>query len=104
MSDDTITKTVWRVLTTNFAEDPNGDDILSMSLQANGKTYAVVVAGPRGMNSDEFIPALRAAAGVLIHACGGDVGEVGAAYKNTEDADGQTDLFNDLDTSKSRAN
>jgi hypothetical protein len=85
------TSTLWRVTGADWYDTEPDVDTISLSLLANGDNYAVACTGPKGMKSDQFISALRAATAALINANGGDISVVGAA---------QLDLF---DTGDQRA-
>lgn len=71
---DVTTRTLWRVLDAQWIDkDPDGD-VITVTLQAAGKDYVVTCSGPKGMRSDEFIPAVRAAEVALdVIANGGDI-------------------------------
>ncbi len=73
----TETRTVWRQLAVDWVDDNKDTDVIALVLQANGKEYVVTCAGPKDMKSDEFILAIRIAAGFLIRAGGGDMSVVG---------------------------
>jgi hypothetical protein len=70
-------RTIWRQLAVNWVDDDPYTDVIVLVLQANGKEYIVTCAGPKDMKSDEFISAIRIAAGLLIRAGGGDMSVVG---------------------------
>jgi hypothetical protein len=86
------TSTLWRVTGSDWIDDEPDVSTIALSLRANNEDYAVACTGPKGMKSDQFISALRAAAAALIGASGGDLSTVGAA---------QLGLF---DTGDQRAN
>jgi hypothetical protein len=87
------TSTLWRVTGSDWMDDEPDVSTIVLSLRANNADYAVACTGPKGMKSDQFISALRAAAAAaLIGASGGDLSTVGAA---------QLGLF---DTGDQRAN
>jgi hypothetical protein len=73
-----VTRTVWSVVGSDWIDTDPTCDVIAIQLRANGKEYAVVCSGPKGMDSNEFIPAVRAAAAAMIHAVGGDMSTVGA--------------------------
>jgi hypothetical protein len=73
---------VWRVLDAFWINDDPTYDVIAISLQASGREYVVACSGPKGMNSNDFIPAVRAAAASLIRAVGGDMSVVNACDIN----------------------
>jgi hypothetical protein len=86
------TSTIWRVTGYDWMDDEPDVSTIVLSLRTNNEDYAVACTGLKGMKSDQFISALRAAAAALIGASGGDISTVGAA---------QLGLF---DTGDQRAN
>jgi hypothetical protein len=88
----TQTNTLWRVTGSDWMDDEPDVSTIALSLRANNADYAVACTGPKGMKSDQFISALRAAAAALTGASGGDLSTVGAS---------QLGLF---DTGDQRAN
>lgn len=86
--------TQWTVLDAKWVDTDSASDAITVSLQANGKHYAVACSGPKGMRSDEFISALRAGTAAIIRAAGGDMAAVGCG--TIEDAK--------FDTGDQRAN
>ena len=86
------TATLWSVTGADWIDNEKDVDSITVSLRANNEDYAVACTGPKGMMSDQFISALRAAAAALVVANGGDASIVGAE---------QIDLFN---TGDQRAN
>jgi hypothetical protein len=89
---DVKTSTLWRVTGADWLDAEPDVDTITISLRANSEDFAVACTGPKGMKSDKFIAALRAAAAALIRANGGDISAVGAE---------ELDLFN---TGSQRAN
>ena len=83
------TSTLWRVTGADWFDNEPDVSTISVSLLANGKDYAVACTGPKGMNSNEFIPALRAAAAAMINSVGGDMSAVGAAQLDMFDTGDQ---------------
>jgi hypothetical protein len=67
------TRTLWRVVDAQWHDNEPDVSVISIMLQANGNTYAVVCSGPKGMKSDEFTSAIQAAATTLIRANGGSI-------------------------------
>lgn len=86
------TSTLWGVTGADWLDTEEDVDSITLSLRSNGEDHAVACTGPKGMKSDQFISAIRAAAAALIQANGGDITTVGAA---------QLGLF---DTGDQRAN
>ena len=76
------TTTLWHTLSAQWIDTDPACDCVALALQSAGKVYAVVCSGPKGMKSDEFIAAIRAAAATLINAAGGDMKDVGATFAN----------------------
>jgi hypothetical protein len=99
MEDTTVsavkTTTVWRCLDARWIDNDPECDVIALVMQAAGAEFGVVCSGPKGMKSNDFIPAVHAALAALIGAAGGDIEQVGA-----RDAS-QGDLF---DTGGQRAN
>jgi len=94
MTDDKIkTYTVWKLVHADIVDDNPDCDVIAIGMQANGKEYAVVVSGPKGMQASEFIPAMRAAAMGLTAIVRGDVSgtvnEDGAVSDSTFDTGNQ---------------
>jgi hypothetical protein len=87
------TSTIWHCVESRWVDTDPDCDCIALTMQANGRSFAVVVSGPKRMKSDEFIPALQAAAAAMIMACGGDPSVVGAS--NVDDT---------FDTGNQRAN
>ncbi len=73
----TTTVTGWEVYDAQWIDTDDTCDVIVIALGANGKRYAVSCSGPKGMRSDDFIPAVRAACAVMIGAVGGDMSVVG---------------------------
>jgi hypothetical protein len=78
MSAPVQTSTAWSVLDAKWVDHDPTCDAITVTVQANGKTYAVACSGPKHMRSNEFISAMRAAVACLIQAAGGDMSVVGA--------------------------
>jgi hypothetical protein len=77
MSNTTVkTRTVWRLLDARFIDTDKECDVIALTMQSNGKEYAVVCSGPKGMKSNEFTPAIRAASAALLAATGGTLTDV----------------------------
>jgi hypothetical protein len=68
---------VWHLKDAYWIEEQPEMDTISVLLQAGGEEYAVACSGPKGMTSNQFISALRAATAGLIRATGGDMSVVG---------------------------
>jgi hypothetical protein len=81
MSDSTL----WRVIDAELLTLDPELDTLSMSLQSEGKVYAVACTGPKGMGASEFTTTLRAAAAAIIRSAGGDMSSVGAQERDDSD-------------------
>jgi hypothetical protein len=79
----TPSSTIWRVTGADWIDSETDVDSITISLHTNGEDYAVACTGPKGMKSDQFIGALRAATAALIRANGGDISTVGAAELDT---------------------
>jgi hypothetical protein len=75
---DVPTRVVWKITDAVWIDDDPDCSVIAVALLANGKQYTVTCAGPKGMRSDEFIPAVRVAAAGMMRANGGDMAEVGA--------------------------
>jgi hypothetical protein len=67
------TRTAWRLLDANWIDIDPDVSVITVVMQANGKEYVVVCSGPKGMKSDEFVPAIVAAGQALNAASGGNV-------------------------------
>jgi hypothetical protein len=76
------THTLWRALDAQWVDDDPSCSVIALTMQSNGKEYAVVCSGPKGMESNEFISAIRAAAASLIAAAGGDLKDTGCSAAN----------------------
>jgi len=76
------THTLWRALDAQWVDSDPTCDVIALTMQSNGKEYAVVCSGPKGMRSPEFTSAIRAAAATLLAAAGGDMADVGASAAN----------------------
>lgn len=75
----TKTSTLWKIVSCDWVDKDPDLDVIAISVKGPGGLYAVVCSGHKGMKSDEFITAIRAAAAGLIVAGGGDLSVVGAA-------------------------
>jgi hypothetical protein len=84
------TRVLWRVIDAQWIDTDPDTSVIAVVLQASGKEYVVVCSGPKGMRSDEFVPAITAAGSVLNRSSGGGISV----------ADPQMDLF---DTGSQRA-
>ena len=84
------TRTEWRIVDAQWIDEDPDVSVIAVTVQSNGKEYAVVCSGPKGMKSDEFVPAITAAGHVLNISSGTAVSV----------ADPQGDLF---DTGNQRA-
>jgi hypothetical protein len=96
ISDDIPTVSIWRVLSATFITEDPQVDVMALTVAGNGREYGVAISGHKGMQSTDFIPALRAACAGLLVAVGVDPGIVGAAEHDPENA-----IF---DTGSQRAN
>jgi hypothetical protein len=67
------TRTLWRLLDANWIDTDPDVSVISVIMQAEGKEYVVVCSGPKGMKSDEFVPAIISAGSALNKASGGAV-------------------------------
>lgn len=74
----TVTKSLWHITGSTWIDTDPEMDVIALTVSGNGKDYAVSCAGPKGMKSNEFITAMRAAAAALIMVGGGDLTQVGA--------------------------
>jgi hypothetical protein len=70
------TRVLWRLLDANWIDTDPEVSVITVIMQANGKEYVVVCSGPKGMKSDEFIPAITAAGATLNAAHGGSISVV----------------------------
>jgi hypothetical protein len=86
---DVPTATLWRVTGAKWLDTDEEFDSISLLIRSNGEDYAVACTGPKGMKSDQFISAIRAAAAALIQANGGDITTVGAAHPDLFDTGDQ---------------
>lgn len=68
-----ITRVLWRLLDAQWIDTDPNVSVITVVMQANGKEYVVVCSGPKGMKSDEFVPAVTAAGEALNRASGGNV-------------------------------
>jgi hypothetical protein len=84
------TRVLWHLLDANWIDTDPDVSVISVVMQANGKEYVVVCSGPKGMKSDEFVPAILSAGEALNRASGGNAAVV----------DAETDKF---DTGTQRA-
>ena len=83
MSDQPVkTSSLWRTLDAQWIDSDPACDVIALTMQSNGKEYAVVCSGPKGMKSNEFISAIRAAAASLIAVAGGDLKDTGCSAAN----------------------
>ena len=74
MSDvPVMTRQLWHVTDAQWVDTDPEVDVIAVALQCNGKNYVVACSGPKAMQSDEFIPAIRAAAAALLRENGGDI-------------------------------
>lgn len=73
-----ITKTMWRITGSVWVDTDPELDVIALTVSGRGKEFAVTCAGPKGMEADEFITAIRAAAAGMLLAVGGDMSQVGA--------------------------
>jgi hypothetical protein len=75
------TDTKWRVAGSDWLDDqPDSSTIVIELIELDsGEAYTVSCSGPKGMMSNQFITAIRAAAAALIQSCGGDMSAVGAS-------------------------
>jgi hypothetical protein len=67
------TRVLWRLLDAQWIDTDPDVSVITVIMQANGKEYAVVCSGPKGMKSDEFVSAITAAGAALNAASGGGV-------------------------------
>jgi hypothetical protein len=80
-----MSSTLWRVVAAELLTFDPEMDTLSMTLQSEGKLYAVACSGPKGAGVEEFTTALRAAAAAIIRSAGGDMSSVGAKERDDSD-------------------
>jgi hypothetical protein len=73
-----VTSTLWQLLDAFWIETDPDVDVIAVAVKGGGQQYVVTCAGPKGMKSNEFVPAMRAAVAGLIRAAGGDMTAVGA--------------------------
>jgi hypothetical protein len=69
---DVKTRTLWKLFDAQWIDEDPDVSVITLVMQANGKEYVVVCSGPKGMKSDEFVPAIMAAGTVLNRTTGGD--------------------------------
>jgi len=67
------TRVLWHLLDAQWIDTDPDVSVISVIMQANGEEYVVVCSGPKGMKSDEFVPAITAAGAALNAASGGGV-------------------------------
>jgi hypothetical protein len=67
------TRVIWRTLDASWIDTDPDVSVITVVMQANGKEYVVVCSGPKGMKSDEFVPAIISAGQSLNAASGGNV-------------------------------
>lgn len=96
MSKDVKTITRWRIADAQFITTDPEVDTMSLTVEGAGKTYAIAIAGPKSMRSNDFIPALQAACASLLVAVGVSPTLVGCVEPGSDD-----DTFN---TGEQRAN
>jgi hypothetical protein len=75
-----MSTSLWRIADCSWIDKDPEVDVIAVGV-VNGRTgesYGVTCAGPKGMKSDQFVTAIRAALAGLIRASGGDMSEVGA--------------------------
>jgi len=92
---DVKTSTLWHCLYAQWVDTDPACDVIALTMQRAGAEFAVVCSGPKGMKSNDFIPAVYAALAVLIASAGGNLQIIGASTV------AQGDLF---DTGDQRAN
>jgi hypothetical protein len=92
---DVKTSTLWRCAEARWVDTDPSCDCLALTMLGAGTTFAVVISGPKGMTSNDFIPAVQAAAAALIITCGGDPSVVGASTSQNDPT---------FDTGSQRAN
>jgi hypothetical protein len=71
---------LWRIADCSWLDkEPEVDTILVTVVNGRtGEPYGVTCTGPKGMKSDQFVTAIRAALAGLMLASGGDMSEIGA--------------------------
>jgi hypothetical protein len=67
------TRVLWHMLDAQWIDTDPDVSAIMVVLQAAGKEYVVVCSGPKGMKSDEFVPAIISAGTALNRASGGNV-------------------------------
>jgi hypothetical protein len=70
------TRVLWRLLDANWIDTDPDVSVITVVMQSNGKEYVVACSGPKGMLSDEFVPAITAAGHALNAASGGNISVV----------------------------
>jgi hypothetical protein len=73
MSAPVKTRVLWRTLDVNWIDTDPAVSVIAVTMQAKGKEYVVVCSGPKGMKSDEFVPAIIATGQSLNAASGGGI-------------------------------
>jgi hypothetical protein len=77
VSDTTTTMMIWHITGSEFIDADPEVDVVALSVSDGTRDYAVSVCGRKGMKSNEFINALRAAVAGLLIATGADPKAVG---------------------------
>ena len=67
------TRTLWQLIDAQWIDNDPDVSVITVVMQANGKEYVVVCSGPKGMKSDEFVPAITAAGSALNAASGNQI-------------------------------
>ena len=77
---DVTTSEIWKIVTAGWIDKDPAVDVITVVVEGPGQQqYAIACSGPKGMKSNTFITAIRAAAAGLIKACDGDMSAVGAS-------------------------
>jgi hypothetical protein len=69
MSADRV-RTEWHIVDAQWVDEDPDVSVIAVTVRSNGKEYVVVCSGPKGMKSDEFVPAITAASHALSAASG----------------------------------
>ncbi len=83
------TRVLWQVLDASWIDTDPDVSVIAVVLRASGKEYVVVCSGPKGMKSDEFVPAVIAAGSALNKSSGGGISVADPAADNTFDTGDQ---------------
>ena len=72
-----IVKSLWYMTGAQYLDVDPDCDVMAVTVTGHGHEYVVCVSGHKDLKVPEIINALRAAAGGLLRAAGGDMSVVG---------------------------